>query len=195
MKWVLVVLIVLGSTLCAAMDCTVPENGMYITNNTRLCMSVYYLSKGLRINTNNITLDCAGSVLKGDFKGRGIWIEHSSGVIVKNCHVVNHIIGIYVRNSSNIFLSDNHLIRNFEGIRLVDVENSTILGNDVSVQKPFVSIESKNNYVKFTNKKISEQDCGQNFCNVEREVLESRKPPEPEKPKNWLKDWLRSMLG
>lgn len=175
----------------AVFACTVPENGMAITNDTRLCTGVYELPDGIHLAADNITLDCAGSVLKGDFKGRGLWIEHLSGVSVKNCHILHFRIGIYVRNSTQIFLFDNHLVRNLEGLRLVDVQNSTIWLTDVSLQTPINILASEQNFVAFANKRIPKEACGWNYCNILREVIERRLG---ERPKLWFEDWFKSML-
>ena len=46
-------------------NCTIPTDGMNITENTTFCAGTYNLTNGIEIRTDNVVLNCDGSILKG----------------------------------------------------------------------------------------------------------------------------------
>lgn len=171
--------------------CIVPKDGMLIENSAQFCPEVYYLNKGMSVSGNNITIDCNGAVLKSWSGGKGFSIEHSNNVTIKDCRIVNYNTAFYARNSSRIFLLDNHLIKNQIGVGFVGVKDSATLNYDVSLKTPFEILESSNNILSLTNKKISGV-CQENYCNKARSVVEQFMVPPVSKQE--FKSWLGEKL-
>jgi len=178
----------------AVMACVVPQEGMLIEYSIQLCSDVYYFDSGIHISGENITVDCAGAVFKSWTGGRGISIEHSNNVTVTGCRIVNYDIGIYARNSTNLYLNDNHLLRNNVGTRFVVVSDSATFNHDVSLITPFEILESDHNILSLTNKVVEGIFCGENFCNENRNTIDSFVQPKttPLQMNLWL---LESLFG
>ena len=176
----------------AVLGCVVPRDGMSIGKSLQLCTDVYYLNHGLSISGKDITLDCNGAVLKSWSKGKGISVEDSSNITVSGCRIVHYSYGFYVKNSTRIFLNDNHLVRNLVGTRFVSVSDSATFNHDVSLGAPFEVHESAHNVISLTNKPVTGDFCGENFCNAQRNTITSFVQPETTMPQmhSWLIDQL-----
>lgn len=127
------------------LGCTVPTNGMIITQSTTFCPGTYTLPDGIRLHGNNILLDCNGATLDHGATsgynskfgiitspyGWGGWTNFSlnkfsptyyhSKIEIKNCNIINYDFGI------NIFLTEDakihhNSVTNFrpEGISIMD---------------------------------------------------------------------------
>ena len=179
-------------TIPCTLACLVPEDGMRITENVTLCSKVYYLSEGLHIEADHLTLDCNHAILKGRFIEKGIWIEHHNDITVRNCNVLNFRVGLFVHNSTNVSLFENHLIKNVAGVQLVNSQNNVLWNRDVSLKGPLLSLNSENNYITFPNKKVSDYSCTANHCNKQRSVIDraNAQVKKPERLLIWLKDML-----
>ncbi len=78
-------------------NCTIPEDNMNITQDTTFCTGDYMLSKGIRIGSDNITLNCNGARLKGGIPFEstfGIRIGNRDNITVENCHIIDYGYGI-----------------------------------------------------------------------------------------------------
>lgn len=124
--------------------CITPTNGMTITQNTVLCKGNYNLPNGIKINAQDVTLDCNGANLIGNTNGRsyvsenyGIWITKPK-VTVKNCFISNYSYGI-LSSSNNVnynYLFNNTLKWNFRGIsglNLHKIYNNSFSNNVVGI--------------------------------------------------------------
>ncbi len=171
-----------------ALACIVPENGMRAEGIVELCSGVFYLDKGIVINSSNVLLSCNEAVLKSWAGGVGISITSSSNVTVKNCQITGYDIGFRVRNSTWVFLHDNHLLRNNIGTIFSGVNHSAILNNDVSLRSTLEVISSSNNALSFTNKFIRNSFCRDNFCNLQKEAVFIFMRPQT--TGNSLQNWL-----
>lgn len=176
----------------AVAACLVPEDGMLLKQSEVLCADVFYLSKGLLITGENISLDCGGAVLKSWSGGTGIIIENSVNVSVKGCRLVNYDAGFKVTNSSLIHLDDNHLVRNKIGVRLEKVTGSATYNHDVSLRAAFEVLDSSNNVLSLTNKAVYGAYCGNNFCNEDRSAVE--KHIEPRFSIYQLQEWFEKKV-
>jgi len=169
-----IVLILLSSSVLA---CTDLKSGMNITNTTLVCNDVFYLEHGITISGFNITLDCAGAILQGKYKGSGIYITDAESVLVKNCRLVNYDSAFLLNNVSGVFIMDNHLVRNYIGATFVNVRDSGMYNYDVSLREPVRIVESDNNMLSLSNRFISGGFCAFNYCNRGRSVVDSFRSP------------------
>jgi len=116
--------------------CTVPTNGMVITQDTVLCSGNYYLPNGITIGANGITLNGNGAGIVGNQivgPSRGISIIGKSDVTIRNISIRDYKRGIYISSSSGIILRDNTIRYNyFQGIELSSSSGNTIYNNYVS---------------------------------------------------------------
>lgn len=113
--------------------------GMNISNDTVLTNDVTNcLEYGLVINSDNLTLDCAGhEITEYEIFGgatTGVSIEARKGVKIINCSIIGFSDGIFIRESEDVLVSSNNLEHNEQGIYLsaaqgVKIEKNTIVGN------------------------------------------------------------------
>jgi hypothetical protein len=173
MKYLIILLLLATSSFA----CLNLENGMHIINSTQICNDVFYLDQGVTINQSNITIDCAGAILQGKYKGSAFYISNTENIIIKNCRIVNYDSAFLVDNSSQVFLQDNHLIRNFVGTTLIQTTNSGLFNYDVSLKQPLIIINSQDNMISAPNKFFEGEYCDFNYCNRPRSVVESYRCP------------------
>ncbi|HIH17511.1 MAG TPA: S8 family serine peptidase [Nanoarchaeota archaeon] len=100
--------------------CTVPTNGMAITENTILCAGTYNLLDGISIGVPNIILDCNGATIIGNGANYGVYNNQHNNVHIKSCNIKNYGTGIAVYSSSENFIDSNVL------------DNNTYYGADVA---------------------------------------------------------------
>lgn len=115
-------------------ECTIPEDGMVIIEDTTFCPGTYNLPIGIAIGADNIILDCDGAVLDGNYNGNtGIQISGRNGVSIKNCNVRNYNMhGIDLRSSSNNNILNNTITNNkLDGIRLYVSHYNFVRGNNI----------------------------------------------------------------
>jgi len=150
---------------------------MHLTNSTQVCNDVFYIDQGIVISEPNITVDCAGAILQGKYRGSAFYISGTENVVVKNCRIVNYDSAFLVDNSSQVFLLDNHLVRNHVGTTFTGTRDSGIYNYDISLRAPLVVLESYNNVLSASNKFFEGTFCSFNYCNRPRAVVESFRYP------------------
>ena len=151
----------------AAAECTVPTEGMTITQNTVLCSKIFDLPGGIMIGADNIELDCDGGMLRGDMLGEtGIIVDGRNHVAIKDCFITTYKIGVYIKNSTHVTMTKTSLLKNRMGIRLYSSYENNMTGiADQSTETPLSVINSKFNIFLFDNKNIDESFCNKNICN------------------------------
>ncbi len=90
-------------------------------------------SYGIRINDSNITLDCNGHTIEGDYtggEGYGIFFAGKQGVTVKNCIIKGFFTGVYSYSNNYSEFSDNSVSDNQNlGIWLNHSNNNNLFNN------------------------------------------------------------------
>lgn len=166
-------LIVLLLLPFAAADCIDLIDGQTIGESTTLCGSTYDIPNGIVINTSNVVLDCAGSILRGNSgeSNIGIKIEDAQNVTVKNCNILTFSQGLYLTNVQYSSIIDNSILKNRIGIRMLDAfENVIAQNNDKSHQLPVSAINSRFNVVMMSNRNIDREFCEVNACNTNAQM-------------------------
>ena len=109
-----------------------------VTGDTTLLPGTYdIVGRGdygaIMIEANDVTLDCNGATLIGDW-GIGIESEGYSNLVIKNCNVLNYNYGILLHVSSNNNLIENNTIigGGFSAITIWDSSNNIITGNTLN---------------------------------------------------------------
>jgi parallel beta-helix repeat protein len=147
-------------------ELTTPEDGMKLTRDTMFAPGVYFLPNGIDIAADNVTLDGNGALLIGDnFKGRGVRVNQSLGVTIKNLQLERYFHGIWVNASANMRVQRCAITRTHEiagldtfldvwldrseayggGIFFSGVVDSFIEDNDVQHQQNGVLLYGCNN--------------------------------------------------
>ena len=153
-------------------DCIdLPATGI-ITEDTKLCSDTYDALPGIKIDADNILLDCGTAVLRGNYQeGTGITIENRRNVTITRCNIVTYNVGVFISNSSQIHLYDNALLKNDIGLRLYNAyENLIEKHNDKSLIKPVSALVSKYNTIMLGNKNIDKDFCEVNACNTDKDM-------------------------
>jgi len=173
--------------------CVVPTDGMVVRESAVFCSDVYYLPNGIKIKGSDIEISCRGTVLKSFTGGNGISIENSNNVTVKGCRINGYDTGFKVSNATSVFLSDNHLVKNKVGTNFNKVFRSSTLNQDVSLSAPFILSESEKNALSLTNKFVSGDFCGVNYCNLHRDavILASK----PKLSRQGMAVWFSTQFG
>ncbi len=107
----------------------------YVNNDTVLCTDTYTTTGHMIVmNASNITLDCNGANLSGDYGSSdyGIQVANLGFVTVKNCVVHNFGSGIYLSGTTNNATIDNNTITNMYayGIYLHQFANGNNITNN-----------------------------------------------------------------
>ena len=166
---ILALMLILLSGLASA-ECTDALDGMIIKEDTTFCSDSYDVFNGIKIDADNIVLDCGTAVLRGNMQeGTAITIENRKNVTIANCNIVTFHVGIYILNSSFITFEDSALLKNRIGIRMMNAfENKLVKIADKSTQTPLSIINSKFNLFDI-NKRIDEDYCDDNLCEGEKD--------------------------
>src|ERR671919_1802888 len=78
-----------------------------IIKDTRLEPKVYLLPQGIKIDSDNVTLDGQGATIMGtDKTGQGISVSGRKNVTIKNLRVLNYYHGISIKQSKGIEISN-----------------------------------------------------------------------------------------
>jgi len=112
-------------------ECVIPTDGMLINESVTLCSGIYYLEGGIYINSDNIVVNCDGTVLDGSEGGasQGIRIESKRGVVLSGCTVQNYFYGIYVLSSLDNTLTNIVSLNTFRGFVLENSSNNNLIDN------------------------------------------------------------------
>ena len=105
--------------------CLTPTDGLTITEDSSLCTGNYLLSEGLRLATDNITLNCNKANLYGDDWGVGFYIE-GIGVTLNDCSARSFTIGLSNRGYEKTTVKDSHFENNDFGLSLWNSDQTTI---------------------------------------------------------------------
>lgn len=65
--------------------CVVPVDNMQVYENVTFCEGTYNLEDDIIVVSDNLTINCAGAVLKNS----GFYIINKTGIIIKNCVIQN----------------------------------------------------------------------------------------------------------
>ena len=107
---------------------------------TKTCTLTSDLSDGIVITSNGITLDGNGTTISGTYMLtydpnsaiKGILLDHTTGVTIKNTLVKNFNFGIYLETSDGNTIQSNTLTDNKSGIFLHDSDNNKINLNTIT---------------------------------------------------------------
>lgn len=176
----------------ALADCHEPTNLERINSSVTLCNDVFYLNNGINLEGNNVTLDCAGAIIQGKYKGAGITIE-GKDITVKNCRILNYDTAFLATNSSRVFLLDNHLIRNYHSTSFIHVTDSAIHNYDISLKVPIYIKDTTSTILSSLNRFFEQDFCSNNYCNRPRHVIEFHmlKKDDPKRFQFWF---LKNLL-
>ena len=114
--------------------CVTPEDELAIEKDTTLCAGRYRVS-GIRIEADNLTLDCSGAEMEGDLRRVGITLTRNQNVIIKNCGLAGYRKAIAINGGSriklvNITLSYNVVGLHTSGATLIDSTGVTFVDNE-----------------------------------------------------------------
>lgn len=151
--------VITGQQFAAALPiqqrCTVPTDGMVITQDTTFCPGEYLLPKGIVIGANGVTMDCNGATILGvafppsGIPSVGIQGNGVSNVTVENCRVKDHHTGINFTASPGVTLRYNTLtFTQFAGIELQASPQSQVLDNVLVSQSSILVSLSSDTLVK-----------------------------------------------
>jgi len=111
-------------------SCEEPVNGMRIRKKLKLCPGTYNLANGIRIDIDNVVIDCNGATIRGSGSGTGIYVLDRKGITLKNCNVQNYYFGIAFNQSDNNRIVSNNVGANNFGIYLINSDRNTISDNN-----------------------------------------------------------------
>ncbi len=142
--------------------CSIPTDGMVITESITFCLDIYYLPNGVRSGTNNpVNIDCDGSILIGNGSKSGINAGFDNGSI-RNCEIRNYANGIYLSYGINDLIENNKLIYNkYYALYLNRGSYNTVINNIISHTNNYVGLQlydSHNNTITYND--ISHHDKG-----------------------------------
>ena len=129
---------VLSSINILGNNCTIPTNGMNITNSTTFCQGSYSLPDGIYIDMieDNSVLDCNGAELIGDYNGSGInpILQNSSmmeykNITIRNCMITNYTVGLWFWDFIDSNVYNNNLVNNVIGMWADNISESQIKNN------------------------------------------------------------------
>lgn len=174
MKQTIILLIIgmLAIETVLGADCTeLPATGL-ITESIKLCSDTYDAPEGIKIQADNIMLDCGTGVLRGNYlKGTGITIANHRNITITRCNIATYNVGVYLENSSQVHMYDNAVLKNDIGVRMYNsYENLIEKHNDKSNIKAVSALVSKYNTILLGNKNIDKAFCETNACNTHRDM-------------------------
>lgn len=71
---------------------------------------------GITIVSNNVTLDCAGGGISGNYIGYGIYVNAFDNVTVKNCNISKYVEGVYFQSTQFLNITNNSFSENKRNI-------------------------------------------------------------------------------
>ena len=79
-------------------------NGFTINRDTQLEPKVYVLPEGIKIDSDNVTLDGHGATIMGTDKtaGEGIKVSGRKNITIKNLRILNYYHGISIKKSTGV---------------------------------------------------------------------------------------------
>ncbi len=154
-KSILTILIAVGFLLATFVSvANSQEEKTLIDKDTILNQNI---AGSVEIIADNITLDCSGhSIIGNPDDVSGIYIYNRKNVIIKNCTIIQFLIGVDSRSSSSISIINNS-ITNSDSYAIYDYysDNNIIDNNNISSNN-WVGISLRNSSKnKITNNNIS----------------------------------------
>ncbi len=143
--------------------CSIPSDGMVITEDITFCLDIYHLPTGVNSYTDNVNIDCDGSILIGNNTPSisGIRATFDNGSI-KNCEIRNYVNGIWLSYGINDLIENNKLIYNkYYALYLNRGSNNLVINNTISHTNNYVGLQpyiSDNNTFMYNT--ISHHDKG-----------------------------------
>lgn len=118
-RYVLPLMVSLGVIGSACETTTVPTDNAVYTANTTLAPGLYVLPHGIAVGASNVTLNCNGATLQGNFGPGmlpiyGVTTLGNSNVTIKNCRIKGYYYGLRAENGSGIQILDNDLSNNWK---------------------------------------------------------------------------------
>ena len=92
-----------------AVACTMPKNSMSIRDDLLICDGIHDLPDGLILDESNVTVDCNGATIRGDYGGVAFKLKNKRGVIVKNCVIERFDYAYYFDGVNGYQLKNNSL--------------------------------------------------------------------------------------
>src|SRR3989338_8466639 len=87
--------------------CLSPTGGEVISTSTVICPGTHQLSAGITVGSNDITIECDNSIIKGTGAGNLIMVSTDTNVTIKNCVLSNASYGIDTSAAqSNYFINN-----------------------------------------------------------------------------------------
>jgi len=186
MRWVFLFLL----TIAVAQACVVPESGMVVSESVAMCNSAHS-AEAIQVIGENITVNCQGAILKGAYAGEGFRVS-GENITIKDCRMINFETAFLVMNASRVFLLDNHVVRSMVGSSLIGVDDSVVYNRDVTLETPVYVRKSKNNIVSSMNRFVQGAFCEHNYCNRNRNVIETFM--EPKNDAHEFSEWFSYRL-
>ena len=152
-KIVLIVVFVLFAANVNAIICESATK--FINDETIFCNKTYYMPEGIKVTTDDTTLDCNGAVIRGDGEGAGITIKNYNRIKIEDCVFEGFEHGIYFSGSENS-----------------SVYNTVLRNNKIGIY--FI----RSNLIQTVNAFIGNQDDVFN-ADVDEEPVVEEKIPEP----------------
>lgn len=117
-------------------SCTLDKPGIYTMSPSTYYLNGSLTTGGITINSNNITLDCNGSIIIGNFTGavdqrRGIY-DSKMNTIIKNCRLNNYFYPLRSLGAVNSTYLNNTIFNCSRGISLYSTNNSFIYNNTIT---------------------------------------------------------------
>lgn len=129
----------------------------------RICTLEKDIFDKIEITENNLTLNCAGFLIQGEGKEKGITLASKSFVSIKNCQIKNFEIGIYLHASSYNTLSFNTVSNCYSGIILDYVSRGNVLFQNLIKENSFYGLFICNS----PSTKLSQNKIEQNLYNFQ----------------------------
>ena len=114
-----------------------PRSGLYLNDQNQVytfCPGTYSIASpsgdsAIRINNNNITLDCNGAIISSD-RNQPVIAGYNGLMTVKNCNVVNGAYGIYFGWASQGQIYNNNLTNCTYGMYVENGQQDTAIYNN-----------------------------------------------------------------
>lgn len=154
-------------------DCDILSDNSEVSRSLKLCVDTFDIPSGVKVTGSNIVLDCNGAILRGDVSRSniGLHLVDVVNVSVRNCNILTFHTGILLENTVSSVVEDSGLLKNAIGVRLLNsFENSIVRINDKSRLKAVSVINSKFNIISLDNKRVDDEFCSVNACNVVRDI-------------------------
>lgn len=187
-----------GTTVPAAVSITSCKSPIDTPGNYALANDVSSRAGCLKIESDNVFLNCQGKTIDGGGVGNGVYLNGRKNVTLANCDVSNFDNGFHLENSSNcsvnnnsakenkeigFFLNsssgtsvlDNLAEKNAKGFYLLSSQRNSLIGN-VSSKNEYGFVlysSSNNNFLSFNNSSNSNHDGLLIFNSSNNEISEN----------------------